>query len=236
MALFDHRWRKQIRAVARFVTWRRTPPWPGFGQAFNGQDVRLRTIRSLVDRFDPDAFLETGTFLGHTTRFFSGNNVPVYTVEVKPSIYAAAKVRLSIDPNDRIILKDSGSAVSDLARQKPFERPFAYLDAHWWEALPLPGEVRDLLTTWDDVLIAIDDFYVPGDEGYGYDEFEGKPLSLEMLDISGGAIAAFPAAPASEETGGKRGTVYIGRGDGRKAIEQLIEAGMLKAAEVPAAA
>lgn len=229
MALIDQRWRRQLLAASRFVTWRRTPPWPGFGEPFNGQRERLVTIRSLVADFSPGGFIETGTFLGHTTRFFSGNGIPVYTVEVKPSIYAAARVRLSFDHNIHMMRANSSDAIVQIASQRPFERPFAYLDAHWWEDLPLPKEVSTILATWPEAIIVIDDFFVPGDESYGYDLFRGEPLALEMLDLPEEAVAAFPAQPGSQETGGRRGTVYIAAGaDATAALRAQIGAGRLK--------
>ena len=45
----------------------------------------MRAVRALINEFEPDALIETGTFIGSTTRFFAGNGVPVYTVELKRS-------------------------------------------------------------------------------------------------------------------------------------------------------
>lgn len=232
MSLLDDRWRRQLRVLGRFAT--RTPPWPGFGEPFNGQRVRLRAIREIVARFEPDAFIETGTFLGHTTRFFSGNGVPVYTVEVKPSIYAAARLRLAWDPSIHLRLGDSSEVVRELTTTRAFFRPFAYLDAHWWDELPLPGEVSDILAAWPDAVIAIDDFEVPGDPAYGFDRFRDEPLSLDMLQLPPGALAAYPGIAASQETGGRRGTLYIAQGDdAREVFRSLIEKGEFVAAPSP---
>lgn len=65
----------------------------------------MRAVRALLDVFSPDAVLETGTFLGDTTRFFAGNLVPVYSIEVKRLFNLVAKWRLGrypdVFPSDR---------------------------------------------------------------------------------------------------------------------------------------
>lgn len=92
-------------------------------------------------------------------------------------------------------------------------RPLAYLDAHWEENVPLNAEVDCLLSSWRDVLIVIDDFHVPDEPGYANDIYDGVPLSLDELSLPGGVTVAFPAVAAIEETGSRRGTVFLARGD-----------------------
>jgi hypothetical protein len=198
-------------------------PWPGFGEPFNGQHVRLKTVRSLIDAFEPDAFVETGTFLGFTTRFFSGNGIPVHTVEVKPSFYLGARVSLGWQRDVNLMRSSSPEALAQLTRVPSFRRPLAYLDAHWWNDLPLQAEVDQLFGACDEVVIVVDDCQVPGDEGYGYDHFLGTPLSADLLELPDDAVVAYPAAPAADETGSRRGTLYIARGDDATTAFGLLE-------------
>jgi hypothetical protein len=230
--MFDQRWRRQLSTIVKALPWTNGKPWPGFGEAFNGQAKRLRTIRNLVASFSPDAFLETGTLLGHTTQFFSGNGVPVFTAEVKLPMYLAARVRLAFAADVTVMRADSTHAISELAARRPFQRPVAYLDAHWWQDLPLPQEVRTILATWDEALIVIDDMKVPDDAGYGHDMFQGEPLSIEMLNLPEGTVAAYPAISSNDETGGRRGTLYLARGpDAVSALDGQVAAGLLRRAD-----
>jgi predicted O-methyltransferase YrrM len=102
-----------------------------FDPPFNGQQLRLRTVRALIRSVSPDAIVETGTFLGDTTRFFADQGIPVYSIEVKHSHHWLARLRFATDRAVRLIRADSRAGLAKLARERPFERPLAYLDAHW---------------------------------------------------------------------------------------------------------
>jgi predicted O-methyltransferase YrrM len=203
-------------------------PWPGFGEPFNGQAVRTRTIDLLLDEYAPKAVIETGTFLGFTTRWLAERGLDTYTVEISRRFRAAGRFALRDLDNVTMVWGDSAAAVRHLARDGGLARPFAYLDAHWEKDLPLNEELDCLLSSWDDVLVAIDDFHVPGEPGYGYDVYDGVPLSLEQLSVPAAAAVAFPATPPLEETGSRRGIVYIGQGEAaRQALEVAQRQGLV---------
>ena len=71
----------------------------------------------------------------------------------------------------------------------------------------------------------IDDFQVPGDAGYGYDDYgAGKILSLPYLHVDKlpGLKLYWPSARSAEETGFRRGCLVLatGRESARK-LERL---------------
>ena len=214
---------RTVMAALRALRWRSAPPWPGFGKPFNGQANRTGTVERLLGVFQPDALVETGTFLGDTTVALAARGLPVYTVEIKPEFFHLARRRLARRPNVTLLCGDSVEALSALRAALPFRRPFAYLDAHWWDRLPLAGELAALTTGWTDVVAVIDDCAVPGDAGYAYDVYDGKPIGLEGLELPEDMAAAYPGVPSSAETGARRGTLYLGHGPGgRDAIERLV--------------
>jgi hypothetical protein len=222
--------RLEYRAIrAAFSSHRAAPEHSdGFGMPLNGQLVRMRTIRALLDTFSPDAIIETGTFLGDTTGFFSGNLIPVYSIEVKFLFHLLARYRLGRHPDVTLIRGDSRRILRMLTRLRRFERPMAYLDAHWWDELPLQAEVTTILGAWEESVIVIDDCQVPDDPGYRFDTYGGVPLSLNLLRVPKSVVCAVPAILSSHETGARRGTLYLGQGSqGASAIHELAERGFV---------
>lgn len=111
--------------------------WPGYGLPFNGQRNRLRAIQQLIAAYDPDVFLETGTFRGDTTRFFLGYGKPVWTVEVKHSFYLAARLRLGFDSRLKMFAEtrptsSGGSSPSSFIDRSSISTHTGGPSCPWW--------------------------------------------------------------------------------------------------------
>jgi predicted O-methyltransferase YrrM len=180
-------YREGLRAMLRRWRWSRNPPWPGFGQPLNGQECRRRTIDLLIASFEPETLVETGTFMGFTTRYLTAKKIDTYTVEVAPGYGWMASRSLGEIENLTLVHGDSGAAVESLGSRGLLRRPFAYLDAHWEERLPLHDEVTALNAHCPDYLVAIDDFKVPQMPEYGYDTYNGVAIAIEAIPIGAGA-------------------------------------------------
>src|SRR5581483_6904348 len=192
----------ELRVEADLLRWHLTGKgqitWPGMGEPFNGQKARTEAIRAIVDVFRPDLFLETGTFLGHTTELLAGYGKPVHTAELKRSFAAVARRRLRRSPNVRVHRRPSLEVIRGLPRDS--QRLFAYLDAHWWsDDPPLAREVAELAAGWPELVVVIDDFQVPGDPGYVFDTWGGRAFDESLLQLPEGVGAAYPAAPSEQE-------------------------------------
>ena len=213
---------------------RRRPTWRGWGGAFNGQHHRTRAAGELIERFEPDALIETGTYHGFTARHLASYGLPVFTVELDPGIRRIARRALQGRDNVTLLHGDSGAALEWIARGGEVERPFLYLDAHSPVVNPLDAELDTVINRWASFVLLIDDFKVPNDPGYEYWTFKGSPLALEQLSLPPAVRAAFPAVPGTQESGARRGTVYLGQGDGARVIDELVADGTL--ADPPAGA
>jgi hypothetical protein len=215
----------------RLLRSRGRPWWPGFGEPFNGQAERTEVICALIDGFEPTACIETGTFYGFTAARLAEFGAPVYTIERDPGLRAISRLRLLRHRGSvRVLGGDSASVLPKLAADPAIRDPFIYLDAHWGGGPPLSAEVETALGAWPDCMIVIDDFLVPHDSEYGYDTYSGQALSLEMLSLPPEAVAAYPSLPASQETGARRGTLYIGQGRGAAVLDGLIRSSRLRRA------
>lgn len=190
---------------------RRRASWGG---PMNGQAGRLRICRDILTTLSPTAIVETGTFRGTTTEFFAEFAVPVYTVEAVPRFHFFAAYRFR-ELRDRVhlTLGDSRSFLNRLAADPtvPKSNVFFYLDAHWNADLPLAQEITTIFANWQQAVIMIDDFAVPGDS-YAYDDYgPGAALNAEYLDRLGRTDMHrfYPSLRAAEETGAKRGCVVL---------------------------
>ena len=184
---------------------------------FNGQQHRKLIFRELLNSFHFEAILETGTWIGNTTGYLArAANLPVYTCELNQRFHALAKMRLQGVPNVVFERSDSREFLKKIAGTAVVNQAvFIYLDAHWYDDLPLQQELEIICNHWKSFVIMIDDFQVPGDAGYGYDDYGGKKAlavrelgpTFTRFDL----VPFFPALPSAQETGFRRGCVVLGR-------------------------
>lgn len=185
-----------------------------WGGPFNGQAYRQRIYAEVMERLPFKAIVETGTFRGTTTVVFAEQGLPVYTVEASPRFHAYARLRLrNVDEQVHLHQADSRVFLEQLARDDsmPHSDVFFYLDAHWEQDLPLREEVEIIFSNWERAVIMVDDFEVPG-TAYTFDDYGAdKVLNLGYLEPLAhlNLQVYFPAAPAEEETGARRGSVVL---------------------------
>lgn len=203
----------------------------GFGP-FNGQECREAIVRSLLEALPIDLVIETGTYRGSTTdRLREITKAPIVTIEASRRYYEYSRRRLASSSQVQVINGDSVRQIRRIASSSdhdPSARVFAYLDAHSGSSLPARYEILELLSGWDEFCAVIDDFEVPGDPGYGFEDygpgavldgtlFEGLPLA--------GVSYFYPSVPSADETGHRRGWIVVGRGqkvvDGLRMLDGL---------------
>ena len=205
----------------------------GYGP-LNGQAGRQATVSDLFQMVPFDLVLETGTYRGTTTEFLRGlTAAPIVTIEVVERLAYYSRERLRHLPGIRVVLGDSATEIRRTIFRKgqDAQLPFCYLDAHWHTRLPLRWEVLEILSAFPECCILIDDFQVPSDRGYRFDDygpgFRLTPDILDGLDLSG-VVWFWPTVPAAQETGHRRGWVVLARGqqivDALRSIPQVREA------------
>lgn len=206
------------------------------GGAFNGQTARQRLFLSLVESAKPRAIVETGTFLGTTTAFMAGTGIPVYSVEAHPRHYGFALAHLRGQSGISLHFGDSRAFLIELFRGALADASpvFFYLDAHWNKDLPLAEELDLIFRHRAAAIVMIDDFEVPFDAGYGYDDYgPGKILTFDYVApvvAAHGLAVLYPATPSAEESNGRRGCIVLVR---RGEFPQLAANPLLRLAEQP---
>jgi hypothetical protein len=186
---------------------------------FNGQPFRRALFHALIEQLKPAAILETGTYLGTTTEFMAATSLPVFTVEAHPRNYGFARARLWRNREVTILNGDSRTVLRPLFNG-PLHRfadrtIFAYLDAHSENDLPLSEEIEIVFHHCSAAAVMIDDFCVPSDDGYRYDNY-GPNRSLTTSYIapaiaSHGLCAYYPSTPSVHEGGARRGCVVLAK-------------------------
>jgi hypothetical protein len=185
-----------------------------FGGPMNGQTARLEVARSIIEKCGIAQIIETGTYRGTTTEWFAQFGIPVLSAEIRPRFASFAQHRMAHLPNVQIECLDSVAALkrwSDTV-EITSRRTLFYLDAHWEEHLPLCEELKIIDRNFEDWIVIIDDFKVPTDAVYGFDDYgPGQVLNMDYVNRCNirDAIAFFPNVAGKWETGSKRGCVVL---------------------------
>ena len=193
----------EARAVVRRSTFQGDPPYPAFG-GLNGQSYRAKTVLNLMHRLPIDGFVETGTFHGFTSALIAAQTgLPVFTVEVKRRYFIAAQAWRVQFPRRLHMVHDDSRSFLESSRLNGLKYPFIYLDAHWNDDLPLVEEMEIISRRFPESVVLIDDFKVPGDADYGFDEYGDLALDMDLIrpTLPEGTRAFYPAVPAKRETG-----------------------------------
>ncbi len=180
-------------------------------------------MNDLARRIQFDQVIETGTYRGTSTEFLSAVfGAPVTSIEANPRLFSYSSRRLAAWPDITVEFGDSRVILRRVAdgdgASGKSESVLAYLDAHWEEDLPLSEELESIASGWSHAVAMIDDFQVPGDDGYAFDDCgPGKALTADYLPIVslGGWSILYPLAASQEETGARRGCCVLASSESR---------------------
>jgi hypothetical protein len=146
----------------------------------------LRAIANPKDSYDDflfDTFIETGTYYGATSKWFAETfpDKETHTIENNFDNYQNALKTLSSTANVYCHFGDSIDLIKEVASIFPIQKPFFYLDAHWYNKWPLLNELDIISTLYkDNCCIMIDDFQTPY-RPFQYDKYDGRPNNLEYI-------------------------------------------------------
>jgi hypothetical protein len=86
--------------------------------------------------------------------------------------------------------------------------PMIYLDAHWYRYFPLPDELSLIARSCRKAVVVIDDFFVPFEPRFGYDEYGGVRIGIELIEkhvkrYREDVVVYYPMYDPAMEPGGK---------------------------------
>lgn len=150
---------------------------------YSGCKYSKRVVEALMKAAGVRNFVETGTFLGHTTRDVAGTfpDVAVQTVELVYTTFKNNEESFKNFPNIKAVHGSSCDFLKDVVLE---DGPtLYYLDAHWGESHPLREELAVIRErAIGNEIIVIDDFQVPN-RPFGYDwTHTGQVYNMAWID------------------------------------------------------
>jgi hypothetical protein len=176
----------------------------------NGQYKRLEFFLILINMVKPNVLIETGTYIGSSTKFFAQFIDKVYTIESQEKYFLISQQRFKKLNllNVEGILGTSDTSIVEILKGLPSNSNkilLAYLDAHWYKDIPTKLELEQL-NHWGGPFIAmIDDFRVEDDPGYGFDKYDEITISKTLIPNLKNLFLYYPNIKSIDEAGARRG-------------------------------
>jgi 16S rRNA A1518/A1519 N6-dimethyltransferase RsmA/KsgA/DIM1 with predicted DNA glycosylase/AP lyase activity len=184
-------------------------------QGFEGDEFIARKVKSLIDEFGINWVIETGTYLGGTTKRFAEMCEMVSTTEINDGFYLRAKSYLQDLENVTQFYGDSVAILPAMLKVTLDKNILFFLDAHWTSNLPLLAEleiINEFKAKHGNIVIAIHDFKVPGRADLGFDTYGKVSLEWDYIKESIQKIygpQGYKIQYNLEAEGAKRGIIYI---------------------------
>lgn len=144
-------------------------------------------VKHIMESLKPDRFVETGTHMGWTDMWMAQHypSLPIYTVEIDAQYYGVAVHNCKPYPNVKLYHMSSPDFLRLIYDELKKGLTFFFLDAHFWQYVPLRDECK-VIVTLDKYVILVDDFACKNPD-FGGDTFSGKfANNIEYLaDILG---------------------------------------------------
>jgi len=169
-------------SLAQLVEFGRQHPVTGF----NKECIRSYIFWRLFKQFNCTSFVETGTLYGETTSFVNKVfKTPIFTCEINKTYHTVSKINLLWARNIKKYLADSPVFLDTILHWSLLgDNPMFYLDAHWEDHVPLEEELVLIAERCDQAIILIDDFMIPWNSDFLYDEYPTMRIDLEVINTS----------------------------------------------------
>lgn len=177
-------------------------------RGYEGDELIHQEIAKLVKREKINLIIETGTYLGGTTRRLC-SFAPVISVEIDPNNFKQALKNL-VGCNADVKLNSSVGQLKMVLPTVKNKNILFFLDAHWQSYCPLLDELQVIADNGIKPVIVIHDFKVPGKD-FGYDSYKGQDFEFSWIKEKIEKIYGnnYTFYYNQEAEGAKRGVIYI---------------------------
>lgn len=172
-------------------------------KGYEGDEYIHEEIKGFVKKYNIKTIIETGTYLGHTTRRLD-ELARVISFENSIENYSKAKKNYP-----ELSILNLHSVVGIKTHQFMKHNYLFFLDAHW-NGTPLLKELEAIKDKGIKPVIVIHDFKVPGTD-FGFDTYDGQDYNYEWIKPSLEKIYGqdFEYYYNKKATGARRGVIYI---------------------------
>lgn len=150
-------------------------------KGFEGDGFLKAEFEKLIEKHKVDTVVETGTYLGGTTKVLSEMVDNVLTVEINKDNFVRASNHLQDCENVKLYFGSSPAVMSNVLPKLTGKSLLCFLDAHWGNVCPLKDELKVIAENKIKPVIIIHDFVVPGKPEFGYDSYNGQAFTYEWL-------------------------------------------------------
>ena len=150
---------------------------------FNRQCIRAYILWRISLYFRCTSFVETGTNYGNTTGFVQrAFQIRAFSCEINFLKYFISKMFLVWANGVTLFHSSSPDFLEKInCHDSLGDNPMFYLDAHWGEYMPLPDELTVIAKQYERAIVVIDDFFVPSEPRFGYDECPGLRIDTGVV-------------------------------------------------------
>jgi hypothetical protein len=180
---------------------------------FNADLYLEKKFYDIKEKFKITTVIETGTFHGATTIWFSENFEKVYTVECNKTYFEESGNNIGNRSNVIRKLQDSPEFLKEVLPLIEDHKTLIFLDAHWYTN-PVLSELDAIKNSGKKPIIIIHDFMVPDRPEFGYDVYpdQGIVYNWEWIrekieDIYG--HDEYHKEYNTQATGAMRGCLFI---------------------------
>ncbi len=183
-------------------------------KGFEADSFIKAEIEKLRDRFRVKTVIETGTYLGGTTKVLSTMFEEVYTCEINDGNFKKSNEYLRDIDNVILVNQSSPKFLDDLLQilTASSNIKLFFLDAHWSNDCPLLDELSCIAKHKLKPVIVIHDWKVPDRPDLGYDSYNGQDFTFEWIQSHLELIygkEGFKYHYNDQAEGAKRGVIYI---------------------------
>lgn len=181
-------------------------------KGFEGDEFIAVEIQKLIEKFKVKTIIETGTYLGATTKRFSVMAEEVHTVELIQQNHDYAKDNLMGFHNAFFYIGSSEDVLSRIVPPIKGRSLLFFLDAHFYDFCPLIEELKVIADNGIKPVIVIHDWKVDNRPELGYDSYNGQDFTFDWIQqhvesIYG--VNGYEYHFNGKSEGAQRGVIYI---------------------------